>query len=508
MDRLNSSALAGLPADVAQPRYDRRRLRGGIVHLGVGAFQRAHQAVVNEAALHASGDLRWGIVGVSLRSPDTRDALRGQDGLYTVALRDTDDSGRLRQQLQVVGGFTELLVAPEDPAAVLARIAAPEAAILSLTVTEKGYCHDPASGRLQAQHPDIVHDLAHPQAPRSALGFIVHGLALRCAAGLPPLTVLCCDNLPANGRLLRGLVLDFAGRVDAALQDWIATHCSFPCSMVDRIVPRTTDADRAAVAAQLGVQDAWPVMGEPFLDWVIEDDFVAGRPAWERGGARFVPEVQPYELMKLRLLNGTHSALAYLGCLAGWRTVDQAVAVPSLRAYLSTMMREEIAPTLPHVTGLDPLAYGERILARYANAALAHRTRQIAMDGSQKLPQRLLGTVSDRLRQGESVHRLALAVAAWLVFLRGTDEAGQAYTIDDPLAPLLAQRLQAADGVATAHADPAAAELARVQCLLGFEAVFGALGQEPDFAQLVARHTFFLGRYGVAATLEALEALP
>ena len=288
MNRLHTNTLAQIDASIGRPRYDRGELRAGIVHLGLGAFARAHLAAATEAALHAGGNLRWGIVGVSLRHPDTHDALAPQNCLYTLALRDAAADGAPRESLQVIGALTQVLVASRDPRAVLERIAHRDTRILSLTVTEKGYSHDPATGALRLQDPDIEHDLLHHDTPRSALGFVVLGLRLRMQRSLPPVTLLSCDNLPANGHTLRGLVLEFAEQVDGALHTWIATKCTFPNSMVDRIVPRTTAADRERISERLGLQDAWPVVAEPFMDWVIEDRFAAGRPAWDEGSQRGV----------------------------------------------------------------------------------------------------------------------------------------------------------------------------------------------------------------------------
>lgn len=507
MDRLTPEALTRLPARVAGPRYDRTQLRPGIVHLGLGAFTRAHQAVVNEAALHATGDLRWGIVGVSLRSPDTRDALMPQGGLYTLALRDADEAGRPRESLQVIGGLMAVLVAPEDPEAVLAALAHPDARIVSLTVTEKGYCHDPATRALRADHPDIVHDLAHPSTPRSAIGYLVRALQRRREAGRGPLTLLSCDNLSANGDTLRSLVLAFAGEVDAGLRDWIATHCCCPNSMVDRIVPQTTGADREAVAACLGWRDAWPVVGEPFLEWVIEDRFAAGRPAWDAGGARFVCSAEPFERLKLRFVNAPQSTLAYLGASAGIATNNEAIARPVLRDLVDRMMRDEIAPTLADVPGVDLEAFRRRLLARVANPALPHRTQQVAMDGSQKIPQRWLGTVAERLRAGQPFDRLALALAGWMRYLQGVDEQGTAYPIRDPLAEALAAQL--AQGEAAARAagcgDAQAIERARVAAFAGLAAVFGSLGREAGFVDAVARQSLALRSHGVLGAAQALE---
>ena len=278
MDRLSEATLERLPADLRLPPYRRADLASGIVHLGVGAFHRAHQAVYTELALEQAWG-PWGICGVSLRRPDVRDRLMPQDGLYTVAARDGD-----AEQLRIVGCLRHLMVAPEDPDAVLERIAAPESAIISLTITEKGYCHDPATGRLNLEHPDIRHDLAMPERPRSAIGMLVAGLARRRSRQAPPPTVLPCDNLPANGRTLHALVIELAARRDEALARWIEREVGFPGTMVDRIVPATTEAEIAQIAGKLTVHDAAPVVCEGFRQWVIEDGFVGPRPAWELAG--------------------------------------------------------------------------------------------------------------------------------------------------------------------------------------------------------------------------------
>ncbi|TIS60839.1 MAG: mannitol dehydrogenase family protein, partial [Mesorhizobium sp.] len=319
--RLSNATIAKLPGAIAIPRYDRGAVTPGIVHLGVGAFHRAHQAAYVDACL-ADGQPDWGIVGVSLRSPDTRDALAPQDGLYTLAVRDSAG-----EQLEVVGSILSLLVAPEDPGAVLAALTDPRIRIVTLTITEKAYLRA-ADGTLDDAHPDIVHDLANPGSPRTAHGFLTEALARRRAAGIPPFTVLCCDNLPANGATLHRLLIEFAelrdahgGTGDRPLAGYVADDVAFPSSMVDRIVPATTDADRARIGGELGFEDAWPVMTEPFRQWVIEDRFPAGRPAWEKFGVTMVEDVGPFEDMKLRLLNGAHSGIAYLGLLSGHATV-------------------------------------------------------------------------------------------------------------------------------------------------------------------------------------------
>ena len=460
--RLNPATL---PRALHQPRYERAALKSGIVHLGIGAFVRAHLAVYNDDVLDAGGSLAWGLTGVSLRAVDTRDALAAQQGLYTLALR--DGAG---ERLRVIGCVRELLVAPEDLNAVVERIAHEDTRIVSLTVTEKAYLGS---------------------EPGSAVGLIVRGLASRHARGRAPLTLMSLDNLPANGRVLRAKVLA-AAAFDAALADWIATRCTFPCSMVDRIVPRTSDADRARIAASLGVHDAWPVVAEPFIDWVLEDRFATGRPDWK--GVRYVngeADVAAWERLKLRMVNGAHSSLAYLAVVAGWPTVDVAMAQPAMRGFLDALLAEEVEPTL---TGVSvPAGYRKSLLDRFANPALAHRTAQIAMDGSQKIPQRLLATVRDRLAVGASVKQLAHGVAAWLHFLRGRDEAGREFAIDDPLAPQLQALHAQGESITDARS--------RAEHFTRFAPVFGDLAGEPRFVAALAAALQSLRQRGIAATL-------
>ena len=393
-----------------------------IVHLGLGAFARAF--VVPWIA-EAGG---WGVVGVSLRSAGTRDALRPQGWTWTAV--EMAPEGPVARQVETL---TDLLVAPEDPGAVLGAMADPEVRIVSLTVTEKGYCHDPATGRLNPGHPDILHDAAHP-LPRSAPGFLVRALERRRATGTPPFTVMSCDNLPHNGAVARDVVQGLARLIDPSLADWIAAHVAFPATMVDRIVPATTDADIATVAASTGSHDAAPVLHEPFRQWVIEDRFPSGRPDLDAVGVRMVADVAPFEAMKLRMLNGTHSALAYLGYPAGLRLISEAAADPDLSRLLRHLWAEEIAPSLSPPEGVDLGAYADALMARYLNPAIRHLTWQIAMDGSQKLPQRILGTLADGLEAGRPVDGLLLVVAAWMRYVAGTDEAGHAIDVRDPMA--------------------------------------------------------------------------
>ena len=487
MTRLSRAALADLPGDITRPRAEAPV--PGIVHLGLGAFHRAHQAVFTEDAMAAEGG-DWGIVGVSLRSPSTRDALAPQDGLYSVLERDGD-----ADRLRVVGAVVGSLVAPESPSDVIDRLADPATRIVTLTVTEKGYCHDPATGTLRRDDPGVGHDLEHPERPQTVLGLLTAALERRRLKGTAPFTVLSCDNLPANGRTVAGLLRAFADARDPALGDWVAANVVCPCTMVDRIVPATTDADRAAVSRRLGLEDAWPVVTEPFKQWVIEDRFPAGRPAWEIAGAELVADVVPFEEMKLRLLNGSHSTLAYLGYLAGHQTVAEAMANRAFARLIGDLMRQEAAPTLHMPPGVDVSGYINALEDRFANPGLQHRTWQIAMDGSQKLPQRLLGTIRDRLVQGQPLDRLALGVAAWMRYVMGRDEAGNPIDVRDPLAGRLRDLADAAgpdpEGIAGA--------------LLSVEAVFGTdLPASETFRNAVTGCLADLLRTGAGKTVDKI----
>ena len=486
MKRLSQATLGDLPPAIAKPAYDPRRIPVGIVHLGIGAFHRAQTAIYTDDALAQTAG-PWGICGVSLRSADVSDRLAPQDGLYTSVEKSPQGFRR-----RVIGSVREVLFLGADRERIQVRLHAPATEIVSLTVTEKGYCHDPASGRLNFAHPDIVHDLADRAQPVSAVGLIVAALDTRRASRASGFTVLCCDNLPHNGALLRGLVLAFAGERDPALARWIEDNAAFPSTMVDRIVPATTDADIVDNDRALGLHDAAPVVHEPFKQWVIEDRFVAGRPAWDRVGVQFVADVAPFEAMKLRLLNASHSAFAYLGYLAGHEFIYQVAAQPDFVAFMRRLMREEVAPTLKLPAGADVVAYQNALVERFGNPALPHRTQQIAMDGSQKLPQRLLGTVRDNLEAGRSVDLLTLAVAGWMRYVSGSDEAGREIKVSDPLASEFAR-------IAAAHrGDPEGLAAG----LLSLSAIFGDdLPADPRFTRTVTDWLSALIRDGAARTV-------
>lgn len=404
-------ATTPLPPHVARPAYDRAALTPGIVHIGLGAFHRAHQAVYTQRALNAAFG-PWGIVAVNLRSPEPVQALAAQDGLYSITTRGTADD-----RSEVIGATVDWVCAAEDRQKVLDYLASPAIRIVTLTVSEKAYGLDPDSGGLDRQHPAIKADLAQPHAPVGAIGFLVEGLALRRAAGLKPYTVLCCDNLPANGHILRRLVLEMAGERDPGLAGWIAENGAFPCSMVDRIVPAATDVTRERAARLLGVADALALDTEPFIQWVIEDDFVDGRPQWEADGALFAAAAEPYEKMKLRLLNGTHTLLAHLGILAGLECTRDVMAVPELAAEARRHLNA-VVTTLDPVPGIDLPAYMDQLMERFANPTIAHRCVQIAMDTTQKIPQRLFVPAIEVMARGEDGAAFAHVVGIWIKAVR------------------------------------------------------------------------------------------
>jgi fructuronate reductase len=423
--RLGLAVLRDLPSDVRPPGYDPAGPSIGIVHLGIGAFHRAHQAVCTDDALSAHGG-DWRILGVSLRSPDVADALNPQDGLYTLLER-----GPQGTAARIVGSVGRVVVAPREPGAALAAMAAPGTRIVSLTVTEKAYGIDRAAQRVEPGHPSIAPDLGAPREPRGTIGLLTEALRLRRAAGLPAFTVLCCDNLPENGSLLRAGVLDFARRTDPSLADWIAEAVAFPSTMVDRITPAPTEATLAEAARRIGCVDLGAVETEAFSQWVIEDRFSAERPRWEAGGAIFVDDVAPYERMKLRMLNGTHSMLAYCGFLCGRRYVRDVMADPHLSRLVARHLGAA-AGTLEPLAGIALGDYARALAERFANPAIAHETYQIAMDGTEKLPQRLLAPAAEVAERGGDLGPFALAVAAWMRYALGRTDAGEAYALRDP----------------------------------------------------------------------------
>lgn len=488
---MKTIASVALAENVQQPSYDRQALRSRIVHFGFGAFHRAHQALLTDRVLNARGG-DWGICEISLFSGDTlMTQLREQDHLFTVL-----EKGAEGNQAIIVGAVKECLNAKLDSlAAIIEKFCEPQVAIVSLTITEKGYCIDPATGKLDTRNERIIHDLQHPQEPHSAPGILVEALSRRRERGLPPFSVLSCDNIPDNGHVVKNAVLGMAQQRSAGLAEWIAEQVSFPGTMVDRIVPAATDAELAEIAEVLGVADPCAISCEPFIQWVIEDNFVAGRPEWEAAGVQMVDDVLPWEQMKLRMLNGSHSFLAYLGYLAGFAHISDCMADAHFRDAARRLMLDEQAPTL-RISGVDLTDYAESLLARFANPALQHRTWQIAMDGSQKLPQRMLESIRLHLERGTDWPLLALGVAGWMRYVSGVDDAGRAIDVRDPLAEKFREHVAQSS------------EQTRVAALLSLSEIFGSdLPNNPAFVAAIESAWQRIATQGAhQAVISTLEA--
>lgn len=439
------------------PPYQRNHLKTKIVHLGFGAFYRAHQGVYTDILAH-DYQSDWGCCVVSLNSGvKTIADLNHQNRLYTVA-----EMSATGWAIRTVGIVTQALQVHTDGLeSILTVISSPNVAIISLTITEKGYYYLPATGELMFEDPIIAADLLHPEHPVSAIGVIVAGLTRRKALGLPGVSVMSCDNIPSNGNITRNVVLAYARSVDITLAKWIENNVSFPSTMVDRIVPAMNQSTRDSVANLTGYYDPVAVVCEPFRQWVIEDNFVSGRPAWEKAGAELVEDVIPFEKMKLRMLNGSHSFLAYLGYLAGYSQINLCMDDVGFRQAAREFMLTEQAVTLK-VTGVDFNLYAESLLSRYENSALAHQTQQIAMDGSQKLPQRMLDSIRWHLQRGSPWPLLALGVAGWMFYVGGVDECGNLIEVSDPLHNEIAKKVECSEQ-----------GYSRVQALLELTAIFG-----------------------------------
>lgn len=487
---MKTIASTALPARVQQPRYDRQQLRSRIVHFGFGAFHRAHQALLTNRVLNEKGG-DWGICEISLFSGDVlMSQLRAQDHLFTVL-----EKGAEGNEAIIVGAVHECLNAKLDSLpAIIEKFCEPQVAIVSLTITEKGYCIDPATGKLDLNNPRIVHDLENPSEPHSAPGILVEALHRRRERGLPAFTVLSCDNIPDNGHVVKNAVLGMAQKRSAGLSEWIDTHVSFPGTMVDRIVPAATEASLAVITDALGVEDPCAISCEPFIQWVIEDNFVAGRPEWEVAGVQMVQDVLPWEQMKLRMLNGSHSFLAYLGYLAGYAHINECMEDAAFREAARRLMLNEQAPTL-RIKDVDLTAYADSLIERFANPALQHRTWQIAMDGSQKLPQRMLDGIRVHLERNTPWSLLALGVAGWIRYVSGTDERGNAIDVRDPLSDKIRTIVNASS------------DIDRVPALLGLSEVFGHdLAHNRVFVEAVSQAYQRITRHGARqAVIETLN---
>ncbi|MGX9417407.1 mannitol dehydrogenase family protein [Vibrio sp. WJH972] len=432
-----------LNSHVINPNYDRSNLKTRIVHIGFGAFHRAHQGLYTSEMIEKTGS-DWGICEINLFGGQLIKQLREQDHLYSVLEKNTDSN---------VSKISRAVIESVHPIhdgkqAVLDKLAEPQVAIVSMTITEKGYCADLSTGHLDFNNSLIISDLANPQTPSSAIGYIVEALRIRKESNITPFTVMSCDNIQENSHVAKQVILDYANELDTNLGNWIEKNVTFPCTMVDRIVPAITEASLVELTESLGVEDPCGIVCEPFRQWVIEDNFVNGRPEWDAVGAMFVADVIPFENMKLRMLNGSHSFLAYLGYLAGYRYIYETMADEAFRQAAFQLMSVEQASTLSMPEGTDLAEYANLLISRFSNASVKHETWQIATDGSQKLPQRMCESLRFHIENGTSVTWLILGIAGWMVYVGETDEKGEQIIVNDPM---LEQLRDAYKGAETAE---------------------------------------------------------
>ncbi|MDQ0862744.1 mannitol dehydrogenase family protein [Arthrobacter globiformis] len=490
MQTRSNSSLPGRPAPVAVPSYDRTKLTAGIVHFGVGGFHRAHQAMYLDRLMNAGQAHDWAICGVGVLPADARmkQVMDSQDCLYTLVVKNPDGS----REARIIGSIIEYLFAPEDPEAVTEKMASEAIRIVSLTVTEGGYNFHHVTGDFDADNRDVLHDLQPGAAPRTTFGLITEALARRRARGLAPFTVMSCDNIQGNGDVARKMFTAFANLKDPGLGAWVAESVPFPNSMVDRITPVTTDDDRAAIAGEFGVGDAWPVVCEPFEQWVLEDHFSLGRPPFEDAGVQLVDDVEPYELMKLRLLNASHQGMCYFGYLAGYRYAHEAAQDPLFARFLLDYMDREATPTLQPVPGIDLGSYKRTLIERFSNQHVRDTLARLCAESSDRIPKWLLPVIRVNLDNGGEIHRSAAIVASWARYDEGTDEQGNSIDVVDRLKePLMA-------AAARQREEPLA--------FISSREVFGDLVDNERFVDAYTRVLGALHSDGAAAALRSLAA--
>ncbi|MCI0509134.1 mannitol 2-dehydrogenase [Chromohalobacter marismortui] len=488
MTRLNNDTLHHLTSDIAVPAYDRDSVTPGIVHIGVGGFHRAHQAMYLDTLMNRGEALDWGIIGVGLMPGDVRmrDALAAQDHLYTLMVKHPDG----QYDARVIGSLIDYLYAPEAPDVVIEAMSDPAIRIVSLTVTEGGYNVDHVTGEYDLTTPEVRQDLATPEVPRTTFGLVVAALKRRRERGIAPFTVMSCDNIEGNGDVARKMFTAHARALDSELGNWVETDVCFPNAMVDRITPVTTPGDIAALATRFGVEDQWPVVCEPFTQWVLEDRFPEGRPPYERVDVQMVDDVVPYELMKLRLLNASHQALTYFGYLAGYRYAHEVCQDPLFVDFLLAYMNREATPTLAPVPGVDLAAYKHTLIERFANPEIKDTLARLCAESSDRIPKWLLPVIREQLERGGEIQRSAAVVASWARYAEGVDEQGQPIEIVDRLK----ERLMA---VAGNHRDHPAAFIEQ-------HALFGDLAKEARFRDAYLQALASLHADGARATLHAL----
>jgi mannitol 2-dehydrogenase len=485
IEPLNLATLSHLPTAVARPRYRREALRPGILHIGIGNFHRAHQAVYLDDLFNTGRDLDWALLGAGVRPGDAamRKALEPQDWLTTVV--ELEPGANVAR---VTGSMVSFVPVGADGSQIVNALDDTAIRIVSLTITEGGYCIDPATGTFDPDHPEIRYDAAHPEAPKGVFGVLLAALRRRRDAGTPPFTIMSCDNIPHNGEVAREAVAGLADRVDPALAAFVRESVAFPSSMVDRITPATTDRERAILAQRFGLRDNWPVFCEPFRQWVLQDHFPAGRPSLEDVGVTFTADVAAFELMKIRILNGGHAAIAYPAGLMGIHFVHDAMAEPLVRGFLDKLEREEILPGVPPVRGVDLSAYYRLVARRFSNPDVGDTIPRLCQDGSNRQPKFILPSTRDRLKAGADVTGLALESALWCRYCAGTTDAGAPITVDDANAGRLMPAARAAKD------DPAA--------FLALRDIFGDLAEAPAFQDRFQTALRSLWRDGTRVTLQ------
>lgn len=488
---LNTKTLLDFDAALEVPTYDRSKVTTGIVHFGVGGFHRAHQAMYIDDLLRRGEGFDWGICGVGVMPSDKRmkDALRAQDCLYTLALKHSDGTLEAR----VIGSIVEYLFAPEDPEAVIEKMASESTKIVSLTITEGGYNISHTTGEFDASNPDVVHDLEPGTLPLTTFGLICAALALRRDRGLAPFTIMSCDNIEGNGSVARNAFGAFAALKDPELAEWIEKYGAFPNSMVDRITPVTTAEVTAEIAETFGVEDQWPIAAEPFTAWFLEDEFTMGRPPLENAGVNLVPDVRPYELMKLRLLNASHQGIAYFGYLAGYRLVHEACQDELLSGFLLDYMNLEATPTLDPVPGVDLDQYKKTLIERFSNPQVRDTIARLCAESSDRIPKWLLPVIRKQLDAGGSINLSTAIVASWARYAEGTDENGDPITVVDQLSDTLVPLAQ------KQSSDPLA--------FIGFRQVFGDLVDDRRFVASFRKTLDSLHSVGARRTLEEVRGL-
>ncbi|MCL5129507.1 mannitol dehydrogenase family protein [Algibacter sp. L4_22] len=465
--KLNNQNLTRFEGEVAIPKYNRDNVKAGIVHVGIGGFHRSHEALYTDQLLHNESIKDWGICGVALLDFDTKiyNALKEQDGLYTLVVKELDGSLTKR----IIGSIVEVLYAPENPMKVIEKMASPEVKIISLTITEGGYNYDEATGEFNFENPLIKHDIEHKETPKTIFGYLTQALKLRKERGLKGCTIQSCDNIQGNGHMTEKMLLSYVKFAEPELVSWIEKNVSFPNAMVDRITPATSAVDISNLKETSGIDDAWPVVCEPFKQWVIEDDFIAGRPTWENVGAQFVENVEPYEKMKLQLLNAGHSVLGILGALMGYDTIDEAANNPSINAFLRAYMGREVAPILNNLKGVDLESYEVSLLQRFGNIYIKDQIDRICSESSAKFPIFILPTVNAQLKSNGNVEHAAFVTAAWAVYSLGKDEKGKALNIKDAMKSVLNEKA-------------IASKVAPIE-FLKIESIFGKLKDSKPFSE-------------------------